>query len=264
MPSVSEIENVTLMAELQPETAEQEITRAVSARHKIAHRYVMRLRKRNPEACPAEIIATLERHYVTAITIAGGVVTAGTIAANVGIALIPGVAAGKEAGKGAAKVAAKGAAKTVAAKAAATAAAKSAAKGAAMGVAKTGAERAVQLLPAGDEQLQFEITAVFALAMAEVHSMSLDQQQAHALVYGLSNGRVSQQQIAAMATELAHVSHPGVGVGQTIASGREDWSHWANTLADTLPGGAAQDLVRTVQTGQLETVRSALNASSRV
>jgi hypothetical protein len=260
MPSVSEIENVTLMAELQPETAEQEITRAVSARHKIAHRYVMRLRKRNPEACPAEIIATLERHYVTAITIAGGVVTAGTIAANVGIALIPGVAAGKEAGKGAAKVAAKGAAKTVAAKAAATAAA----KGAAMGVAKTGAERAVQLLPAGDEQLQFEITAVFALAMAEVHSMSLDQQQAHALVYGLSNGRVSQQQIAAMATELAHVSHPGVGVGQTIASGREDWSHWANTLADTLPGGAAQDLVRTVQTGQLETVRSALNASSRV
>ena len=56
----------------------------------------MRLRKRNPEACPAEIIATLERHYVTAITIAGGVVTAGTIAMNVGIALIPGVAAGEE------------------------------------------------------------------------------------------------------------------------------------------------------------------------
>ena len=263
MPSVNEIESITLMAELQPETAEQEITRAVSARHKIARRYVMRLRKRNPEACPAEIIATLERHYVTAITIAGGVVTAGTIAMNVGIALIPGVAAGKEAGKGAAKVATTGAAKTVAAKAAATAAAKSAAKGAAMGAAKTGAERAVQLLPAGDEQLQFEITAVFALAIAEVHSLSLDQEQAHALVYGLSNGRVSQQQIAAMATDLARVSHPVVGVGQTIASGRDDWSHWANTLADTLPGGAAQDLVRTVQTGQLETVRSGLNGKQQ-
>ena len=260
---MSEIESITLTAELQPETAEREITRAVSARHTIARRYVMRLRKRNPEARPAEIIATLERHYITAITIAGGVVTAGTIAANVGIALIPGVAAGKEAGKGAAKVAAKGAAKTIAAKAAATAAAKSAAKGAAMSAAKTGAERAVQLLPAGDEQLQFEITAVFALAIAEVHSMSLDQEQAHALVYGLSNGRVSQQQIAAMATDLAHVSAPVVGVGQTIASGRDDWSHWANTLADTLPGGAAQDLVRTVQTGQLETVRSALNGKQQ-
>ena len=80
------------MAEIQPETAKEEITRAVSARHKIARRYVMRLRKRNPEALPAEIIATLERHYVTAITLTGGVVTAGTIAANVGIALIPGVA----------------------------------------------------------------------------------------------------------------------------------------------------------------------------
>ncbi|HET9040957.1 MAG TPA: hypothetical protein VFN40_12335 [Gemmatimonadales bacterium] len=260
---MSEIESITLTAELQPETAEREITRAVSARHKIARGYVMRLRKRNPEACPAEIIATLERHYVTAITIAGGVVTAGTIAANVGMALIPGVAAGKEAGKGAAKVVAKGAARTVAAKAAATAAAKSAAKGAAMSAAKTGAERAVQLLPAGDEQLQFEITAVFALAIAEVHSMSLDQEQAHALVYGLSNGRVSQQQIAAMATDLAHVSAPVVGVGQTIASGRDDWSHWANTLADTLPGGAAQDFVRTVQTGQLETVRAGLNGKQQ-
>jgi hypothetical protein len=262
MPLVSEIEGVTLVAELQPETAEQEITRAVSARHKMARRYVMRLRKRNPEASPAEIVAVLERHYVRAITIAGGVVTAGTIAANVGIALIPGVAAGKEVSKGAAKVAAKGAAKTVATKAT-TAAAKSAAKGAAKSAARTGAERAVQLLPAGDEQLQFELTAVFALAIAEIHSMSLDQEQAHALVYGLSNGRVSPQQIAAMATDLAEASHPVAGVGQTIASGRDDWSHWANTLADTLPGVAAQDLVRTVQTGQLETVRSSLNGKQQ-
>lgn len=260
---VSEIEDVTLMAELQPETADEEITRAVSARHRVARKYVMRLRKRNPEAGPAEIIAMLERHYVRAITVAGGVVTAGTIAANVGIALIPGVAAGKEASKGAAKVAVKGAAKTAATKAAKSAATRSAVKGAATSAARTGAVRAVHLLPAGDEQLQFEITAVFALAIAEIHSMSLDQEQAHALVYGLSNGRVSQQQIAAMATDLAQVSEPGVGVVQTIVSGRDDWSHWANTLADTLPGGAAQDLVRTVQTGQLETVRSTLNGKQQ-
>ncbi|MCW2736046.1 hypothetical protein [Nocardioides sp.] len=256
---MSDFEAVTVSAELQPEIAEQEIARAVSARHKIARRYVMRLRKRNPEASPAEIIALLERHYVTAITVAGGVVTAGTIAANVGMALIPGVAASKEASKGAAKVAAK----KVATKAAKTAVAKSAVKGAARSAARTGAERAVQLLPAGDEQLQFEITAVFALAVAEIHDMSLDQEQAHALVYGLSNGRVSQQQIAAMATDVAHKEGATASVGQTIASGRNDWSHWANTLADTLPGGAAQDLVRTVQTGQLETARTALNGKQQ-
>lgn len=253
------VDGATLTAELNPETAAQEIREAVSTRHRVARGYVSRLRRRHPDASPAEVIAMLERHYVTAITVAGGVVTAGTIAANVGLALIPGVAAGKEASKGAAKVAAKGAAKTVASKAAASAAAKTAAKGVAMNAARSGAEKAVHLLPAGDEQLQFEITAVYALAIAEIHGMTLDQEQAHALVYGLSNGRVSQQQIATMATDLAEVSAKDGNVGRTIASGREDWSHWANTLADTLPGGAAADLVRTVQTGQLETVRSALN-----
>ncbi len=258
---VSEIENVTLAADLQPEAAEREITKAVSARHKLAHKYVTRLRKRHTEASPAEIVALLEKHYVTAITVAGGAVTAGTIAANVGIALIPGVAAGKEASKGAAKVAAKTTAKRVAAAAAAHAAAKTAAKGAAMSAAKTGAECAAKLLPAGDEQLQFEITAVFALAIAEIHNMELDQEQAHALIYGLSNGRVSQQQISAMAADVARESDDTrtSTVGKTIASRHGDWSHWANTLADTLPGGAAQDLVRTVQTGQLESVRTTLN-----
>ena len=94
--------------------------------------------------------------------------------------------------------------------------------------------------------------------------MALDHDQAHALVYGLSNGRVSQKQIAAMATDLARASTDGVvGVGHTIASGRKDWSHWANTLADTLPGGAAQDLVRTVETGQLKTVRSGLSGKQQ-
>jgi hypothetical protein len=88
----------------------------------------------------------------------------------------------------------------------------------------------------------------------------LDQQQAHALVYGLANGRVSQEQIATMATDLAKASHAGlVNVGQTIADGRKDWSHWANTLADSLPGGEAQSLVRGVQTGVLEDVRTELD-----
>jgi hypothetical protein len=123
----------------------------------------------------------------------------------------------------------------------------------AVGAAKSGAQRVAALLPAGDEQLQFEITAIFGFALADIHDMDLDKDQAHALVYGLSNGRVSQRQIATMATDLARQSD-AVSVGQAIAAGRGDWSTWANTLADTLPGGAARGLVRTIQTGRLDTV----------
>ncbi|MEU9829343.1 hypothetical protein [Micromonospora chersina] len=253
-----DVENITLEAELSNEDAEREIAKAVSARHAIARKYVMRVRKRNPHATPAEIITMLERHYVAAITIAGGIVTAGSIAAAVGIALIPGGGAATAAKTVSAQAAKK--AGKVAAKKAGKEAVKALAKGAALNAAKTGAQRAAALLPAGDEQLQFEITAIFALAIADIHGMDLDRDQAHALVYGLSNERVSQKQIAAMATDLASAWTDGnVGIGNTIAAGRKDWSHWANTLADTLPGGAAQDLVRTVQTGRLETVRSGLN-----
>ncbi|MET8838227.1 hypothetical protein ABZV78_30560 [Micromonospora sp. NPDC004540] len=255
---MTDAETITLQAELPNDDAEREIAKAVSARHAIARKYVKRVRKRNPDATPAEVITMLERHYVTAITVAGGIVTVGSIAAAVGIALIPGGGAttaaktvSTHAAKKAGKVAAKKAGKEVA---------KKAAKGLALNAAKTGAQRVAALLPAGDEQLQFEITAIFALAIADIHGMALDRDQAHALVYGLSNERVSQKQIAAMANDLASASTDGiVGVGHSIASGRKDWSHWANTLADTLPGGAAQDLVRTVQTGRLETVRSGLN-----
>jgi len=85
------------------------------------------------------------------------------------------------------------------------------------------------------------------------------QQQAHALVYGLCNGRVSQKQIATMASDLAQSSNPEiVSVSQPIAGGRKDLGHWANTLADSLPGGAAQRLVRGVQTGVLEDIRGGL------
>ncbi|MEU4715258.1 hypothetical protein AB0F73_16580 [Micromonospora purpureochromogenes] len=256
---MTDVENITLEAELLPEEAEREIANAVSARHAIARKYVKRVRKRNPDATPAEVIRMLERHYVTAITVAGGIVTVGAIAAEIGIALIPGGGAVKAGAKSAGVQAAKKAGKE-AAKKAGKEAAKAVAKGAALNAARAGAQRAAALLPAGDEQLQFEITAIFALAIADIHGMDLDRDQAHALVYGLSNERVSQKQIAAMAVDLASASTDDiVGVGHTIASGRKDWSHWANTLADTLPGGAAQDLVRTVQTGRLETVRSGLS-----
>ncbi|WP_206516115.1 hypothetical protein [Nocardioides pantholopis] len=244
----SELGAATVGADLDVVTAEHEITEAVSARHTIARKYVLRVRRNDPEASPAEVVTLLERHYVTAISVAGGVATAGSIAASVGLSLIPGVSAGKEAGK----VGAKAAAKKVAAKAAA----KTAAKAAAANMARTGVAR---MVPAGDERLQFEITAIFALALAEIHDMRLDEDQSKALVYGLSNDRVSQKQISAMANDVARATRSASGLGEQLASAQDDWSHWANTLASQLPGTAAGDLVRTVQTGQFDAMRSGLS-----
>ena len=260
-PRVGDLDpgDVTLEAELVDKAAEREIDKAVWGRRGIARKYVKWVRRRNPDATPAEIISMLERHYVTAISVAGAAITVGSIAGEIGIAMIPVVgpaaagtkAAAKEAGKKATKEAAKAAAKKTT---------KAAAKSAALGAAKSGAQRAAARLPAGDEQLQFEITALFALAVADIHGMDLDQEQAHALVYALSNGRVSQKQIATMASDLAQSSNPEVvSVSQTIAGGRKDLGHWANTLADSLPGGAAQSLVRGVQTGVLEDIRGGLD-----
>lgn len=236
-------DEVTLTADISAEDAAEEITKAVSARRKIARGYVSRQIAKHPDASPAEIAELLERHYVRAITVAGGAMAAGAMAANVGLALIPGVAAGKEVGKAGAKAGAKMAARNLA---------KKAAKEMALNAAKTGAG---QMIPAGDAQIQFEITAIFALAMAELHEMTLDQDQAHALVYGLSNGKVSQGQIATMAADVAATKGAGTSHG--------DWSNWANTLAETLPGGAARDLVRTVQTGHLDTVRAGLTGKEQ-
>jgi hypothetical protein len=174
----------------------------------------------------------------------------GSIAAEIGIAMIPVVGAAAAGTKAAAKEAGKKAAKE---------AAKEAAKSAARGAAKSGAQRAAALLPAGASQLQFEITALFALAVADIHGKDYDQEQAHALVYGLSNGRVSQEQIATMASDLARSSTAEIVNGsQPVTDGRKDLKHWANTLADSLPGGAAQSLVRGVQTGVLEDIRGGL------
>ena len=251
-------EDVTLEAELVDKDAEREIDKAVRGRRGVARKYVRRVRRRNPDATPAEIISMLEHHYVTAISVAGAAITVGSIAAEIGIAMIPVVGAAAAGTKAAAKEAGKKAAKE-AAKATAKETAKAAAKSAARGAAKSGAQRAAALLPAGASQLQFEITALFALALADIHGKDYDQEQAHALVYGLSNGRVSQDQIATMASDLARSSTPEIVSGsQPVADGRKDLKHWADTLADSLPGGAAQSLVRGVQTGVLEDIRGGL------
>jgi len=245
-------EDVTVEAELVGRDAEREIDKAVRGRRGIARKYVRWVRRQNPDATPAEIITMLEHHYVTAISVAGAAITAGSIAGEIGIAMIPVVGPAAAGTKAVAKEAGKKAANE---------AAKAAAKQTTKAAAKSGAQRAAaRLLPAGDKQLQFEITALFALAVADIHGKDLDQDQAHALVYGLSNDRVSQKQIATMASDLAQSANPQiVSASQTITGGRNDWGHWASTLADSLPGGAAQSLLRSMQTGVLENIRGGLD-----
>ncbi len=224
-------EGVTLEAVLENEDAEREIVKAVRGRRGIARKYVKWVRRRNPRATPAEVVTLLERHYVTAISAAGAAVTVGGIAAEVGIAMIPVVGPAAAGGK---------------------AVVKEVAKSAALTGAKMASERAVSFLPAGDQQLQFEITAVFALGLADIHGMELDEAQSQALIHGLSNERVAPQQIAEMANDLAKQ------VDSQRAPQPKEVQHWANTLADALPGGAAQSLVRGVQTGSLEKARASL------
>lgn len=60
--------DATMGADLDIATAEQEIAEAVSARHSIARRYVSWVRRRHPDATPAEVVGLLERQYVTAIS----------------------------------------------------------------------------------------------------------------------------------------------------------------------------------------------------
>src|SRR5246127_4135074 len=220
-------EDVTLEAEFDDEDAEREIDKAVKGRRGIARRHVKWVRRQNPDATPAEIISMLERHYVTAITATGVAIKVGGIAAEIGISLIPGASAAATGVKAAGKEAGKKAAKEVV-KAAAKEATKAAAKSAALGAVKSGAQRFAALLPAGDKQLQFELTSLFALTVADIHGIDYDQEQERALVYILSNGRVNQKQIATMASDLAQSSNP------ETAGGRKDLEHWASTLADSL------------------------------
>jgi hypothetical protein len=90
------------------------------------------VRRRNPDATPAEIISMLEHHYVTAISVAGAAITVSGIAGEIGIAMIPGAGAAAAGVKAAAKEAGKKAAKE-AAKATVKETAKAAAKSAALG-----------------------------------------------------------------------------------------------------------------------------------
>ena len=248
-------DDVTLTSELAGDDAAAEIAEAVSGRRGAARKYVLWLRRRQPEATPAELVHTLERHYVTAISAAGAAVTVGTIAVSVGLDLLPGGGTAKTAGKSATKAAAKKVTKE---------SLKAAGKKAAASAAKEGAKKGASLLPAGDAKIQFEITGLFALALADIHGWDLDDQQSQALVYGLANGQVNHERIAAVAADLAITdASPAGTVGQTIADGRSNQKPWAETLASSLPGRQAQELVHGMDLSALDDLRSAMTDRNR-
>ncbi|MFV0451033.1 MAG: hypothetical protein ACK5LS_02135 [Propioniciclava sp.] len=201
------IDDPTFAADLDAEAATEMIGDAVRGRRRVARRYLQWLRRRHPDATPAEIIAAAERHYQTAIGATrgsrhrrhdgcrgGGVGDSGR----------------KERGLDRHEVALR-----------------------ALGTraAAVGAQKAVTLLPAGDQQLQFEVTSLFALALADLHSLDLDDDQARALVYGLSSDRLSQADIASMAADLATAPPSGpVDVGQRIVPIAESWEGFLAAL----------------------------------
>ena len=77
---MTDIEAITLVAELVDEDAARDIAKAVSARHSIARKYVMWLRRRHPDATPADVIQMLERHYGASIGTVGAVIAASAMA----------------------------------------------------------------------------------------------------------------------------------------------------------------------------------------
>lgn len=210
-------EDFTLEVDLSEEEAEQIIADAASARESLARKYLLRLLRRHPDARPAQIVRMLEKHYSRSIMAAGWIVSAGTRAADAGQAMIPGgglvVGGVKKLGE---RFVRKGAQ-------------------AALG-------KAAELVPAGSQQLQFELTALFALALIDLQGIDLDDEQAKALVMGLSNKRLKHKILVRMTQDAA---------GLRGGAGGHDASAWAMTLAEWLPAGHATRLHEAMKTGLL-------------
>lgn len=142
----------------------------VDEHQSLARRYVRWLRSRKPDATPAQIITTLERRYILATSTVGGAnAVAGLLAAfTVGRITDRRLPFGTR----------------LAAKA-----------GVGLGV--------TSLLNAGDERIQFEVTAVYVLAVAEVHGMRLSKRQAVALVLGMTDADADPARLAQLIREVS-------------------------------------------------------------
>ncbi|WP_328862150.1 hypothetical protein [Streptomyces sp. NBC_00306] len=110
------------------------LDKAIAAQSPLVRKNIARARQRNPEATPAEVLRTLERMYVSALT--------GTGAAVGGAAAAPGVGTG-----------------------------------------------VALALSAGEALSSLELSALFALSVAEVHGVSIDEiERRRTIVMGVMLG----------------------------------------------------------------------------
>lgn len=64
---------------------EKGVEKLLSVQRPLVLAHVRRVRRRNPDASPAQVIAILERHYLTAVTTAGAAVGASAVIPGVGV-----------------------------------------------------------------------------------------------------------------------------------------------------------------------------------
>lgn len=234
-------------SEIAVSDASKEIAEVVKGRRGVARGYVLRLRRSHPEATPAELILLAEKQYKAAIATTSAAIAVGGVALEIAVGLLPGGGAASAAGKTASKVAAKRALAHTA---------KAASKKVAMNVATQAASVA---LPKGDEAAQFEITTLFALALAEIHGLEYDQDQAKALVYGLTSGALDDSTKALVARRAANV----LALTDDAPKGRNISDQWARTLAVALPGEKSNAFVNGLQTAGLDSIREQLGSNAQ-
>jgi hypothetical protein len=154
-----------------PAVVHSGVEKAIGIQHSTVAGYVARLRRSRPEATPAEIIATLEKQYLIAVTTAGAVLG--------GAAAVPG--------------------------------------------AGTGLALA---LSAGESAVFLETTALFTLAVAEVHAVRVDDVESRrALVLTVVLGDGGSMLVEKVAGRTV--------AGRTVAG--QTGERWGALLADLLP-----------------------------
>lgn len=155
-----------------PAVVHSGVEKAIGIQHSTVADYVQRLRRRRPAATPAEIVSTLERRYLTAVTGAGAMVG--------GAAAVPGIGTGL-----------------------------------------------ALALSAGESVVFLEATALFTLALAEVHAVRTEEvEHRRTLVLTVALGDGGTMLVEKMA-------------GRT-------GEHWGKLLADLVPMSSISAINKTL------------------
>lgn len=237
--------------------AERLLQDAVRGRQKLARRYVRTLRRLSPRATPAELVRRLEKQYLTAVTGTGQAGTVGHFLADAAVTAISavvttgiGMAAGGRDGSG---TTGSGRGSRTAGRAAGRDA-KSGSRRRMLGpiqgaVAAAGASIAVRgmqngvdrVIPVATARAEFEVTALFALAVADIHGLRLSPVRRAVLVRALLAGPEAQPIVRRRADAVAYLDPelPGTDAGEA----------WVRLLAEDVAEDDLSDLTRDLAPG---------------